>query len=133
MNRDLDLIRSQGEGNSSPNATRTAGNQGMLFIGRHNEISFPNRSSVWFMIHKSQFTKTMTWKRLFVYISRCFNIILHPFCAYSILSASVGSNPAARRAGSHEATTAINTNSSATDMKVVGSVGLTPTSIVVMT
>src|SRR5437879_1831531 len=79
MNRDLDLIRSQGEGNSSPNTTRAAGNQGMLFIGRHNEISFPNRSSVLFMIHKSQFTKTMTWKRLFVYLSRCSNIILPPF------------------------------------------------------
>src|SRR5215467_618274 len=52
---------------------------------------------------------------------------------YSFRSAVVGSNPAARSAGSHEAITAINKNSTATDANVTGSVGLTSTSMLAST
>src|SRR5687768_9342108 len=55
------------------------------------------------------------------------------FAGYSLRSAVVGSNPAARRAGSHEAITAMNRNSTATDTNVTGSVGFTPTSILAST
>src|SRR4030095_2417915 len=48
---------------------------------------------------------------------------------YSFRSAVVGSNLAALRAGSHEAITAINKKSTATKAMVVGSVGLTSTSM----
>ncbi|MDQ6651796.1 MAG: hypothetical protein M3Y84_03535 [Acidobacteriota bacterium] len=52
---------------------------------------------------------------------------------YSFLSAVVGSNQAARSAGSDEAITAMNRKSSETDSNVAGSVGLTSTSMLVRT
>src|SRR5262249_27577153 len=55
----------------------------------------------------------------------------HP-CSYSFRSAVVGSNPAARRAGRNEASTAITRNSTATETNVSGSVGLTSTSMLAM-
>src|SRR5215212_3220468 len=52
---------------------------------------------------------------------------------YSFLSAVVGSNPDARRAGSHDAITAMNRNSTDTKTNVAGSVGLTSTSMLART
>src|ERR1043165_1172274 len=52
---------------------------------------------------------------------------------YSFLSAVVGSNPAARRAGIQEAITAMNRKSPATDRNVPGSVGFTSTSMLART
>jgi len=51
--------------------------------------------------------------------------------SYSFLNAVVGSNPAARRAGSHEAITAMNRKNTDTDTNVTGSVGFTSTSMLV--
>ena len=48
------------------------------------------------------------------------------------LNAVVGSSPAARRAGSHDDTAAITKNTAPIAANVSGSVGLTPTSIVVI-
>src|ERR1044071_4873323 len=52
---------------------------------------------------------------------------------YSVRSAVVGSNPAARSAGSHEATTAIKRKRAATEINVTGSVGFTSTSMLAST
>src|SRR5690349_15530449 len=48
---------------------------------------------------------------------------------YSFRSAVVGSSPAARRAGRNDASIEITRNSTATDAKVTGSIGLTSTSM----
>src|SRR5439155_15402592 len=52
---------------------------------------------------------------------------------YSSRNATIGSSRAARRAGTHDATRAIVTTSITIAANVSGSVGLTPTSMLVMT
>lgn len=54
---------------------------------------------------------------------------VRPCGGHSSCSASIGSSPAARRAGSHEATATSAMNNSTAVVNVAGSVGWTPTSI----